>query len=77
MCNEQRYTESGAPIGPTRCAEYIALKEENARLRDVLQEIEWVDMGGPVGGNCPGCGNANWYGHTPDCIVGNALKEVG
>ena len=42
MCNEQRYTESGAPIAPTRCAEYVALKEENARLHSIMDKARAV-----------------------------------
>jgi hypothetical protein len=39
MCNATTYSESGAPIAPTRCAEYVALKEENARLRAILAPL--------------------------------------
>ena len=31
MCNDQ-YSESGSPIAPTRCSEYIALKSKIAAL---------------------------------------------
>ena len=35
MCNDQ-YSESGAPIAPTRCAEYLALASDRDRLAGVV-----------------------------------------
>ena len=83
MCNENRFSESGSPIAPTRCAEYVALKEENARLREALKAVEWVQVPRQTPHDagwrhCPIC---KWPSmgceHSPSCVIGNALKEVG
>lgn len=40
MCNENRFSESGAPIAPTRCKEYVALASDRDRLAGVVAGME-------------------------------------
>lgn len=47
---------------------------ENARLREALQSVEW---NGPRFESCTYCNETESNGHYDDCLVGNALKEVG
>ena len=72
MCNDQIYTESGAPIAPTRCAEYGKLKAENEVLREALNTAELTAA------NANSCRDDPWkiLADIENCI-GNALKEVG
>ena len=40
MCNEQRFSESGAPIAPTRCAEFVLITSDRDRLAGVVAGME-------------------------------------
>ena len=42
MCNEQRFSESGAPITPARCAEYGKLKAQNEVLLDKIARLRTI-----------------------------------
>jgi hypothetical protein len=45
------------------------LTEENAKLRDVLRELEWCDHGN----YCPVCNADSEAGHEPDCKLAALL----
>lgn len=40
MCNEQRFSESGARLTPNRCADYITLASDRDRLAGVVAGME-------------------------------------
>lgn len=71
MCEATTYSESGAPTAPTRCKEYLALKDENARLREALRRVELF-------ASRSNSSRADPWTILADIedLIGNALKEV-
>lgn len=50
------------------------LVEQNKRLREALESVEWVsDDDGYY--SCPGCCKFEKYGHAENCLIAAALKE--
>lgn len=53
------------------------LRAENASLRALLKESEWLPIPQDWGFNkrCPICGNLEVGGHAPDCRLAKALPK--
>lgn len=47
------------------------LRAENARLKDVLKQLEWLSR---FVNTCPLCYKRKETGHADDCPIGTALK---
>lgn len=60
--------------------EAAIVQREAAKYREMLKELEWVtaydDDNGGIYDQCSVCGNHKPEGHTPDCTLGNTLKEM-
>lgn len=54
------------------------LLEENERLRQLLEDIEWVQPISNSSQSCSCCGNMRHWGHEPECTLAQTIgsKEI-
>jgi len=50
------------------------MEKKNAEMKEALKLVEWA--GSEESDWCPVCYNHSWSGHSSDCKVANALKEI-
>lgn len=52
---------------------WVEIAERNWHMRQALKAVEWMEIF-PGTSICPVCDEAQASGHTPDCLIGNALS---
>lgn len=70
-----------AHLLPAALRDLLAARGQNERLIGVIRRVEWLGYKDDEEGNkhrfCLFCWKYQKQGHSPDCALGNALKEGG